>query len=66
MKDVNTQPICASSRPKSPAMCCFIAPMQARSRYVTMASVTMNAMTTYRARVARSGWFKKFPLDALL
>jgi hypothetical protein len=46
MKAVNTQPICASSRPKSPAICCFIAPMQARSRYVTMASVTMKVTTT--------------------
>jgi hypothetical protein len=35
--------------------------MQARSRYVTMASVTMKAMTTNRARVGRvpaESWLK--------
>src|SRR6188768_7584 len=61
MKAVKTHPIWASSRLKSAAMCCFIAPMQERSRYVTMASATMKAMTTYRARVGRCCSFKWFP-----
>ena len=45
MKAVNTQLICASSSANSAAICGAMAPMQARSRYVTMASVTMNTMT---------------------
>src|SRR5262245_12402239 len=51
-KAMNTQPCCALSSENSAAMLGIMAPMQARSRYVTIARVTVNAITTYRARVA--------------
>ena len=48
MKLKNTQLNWPSVRPNSAWMVVFMVPMQARSRYVTMASVTMKATTMNR------------------
>jgi len=47
----NTHPSWTESRPNSTAILGAMTPMQARSRYVIMASVTMKKTTTWRVPV---------------